>query len=106
MINYVLEPCQNLLVIDSELGQCQFSHFSIQEYFENYHWTFSEANGFIGKFCPSLLNYDPVAHKTAIIKVLLERGADVNVSCGYYFSVLRAGSIYGHSQVVQLLLDN
>ena len=57
----MFESCQNLVVLDPELGNCRFSHLSVQEYLEDYHWTSSESNRLIGKVFLSLLNSDPIA---------------------------------------------
>lgn len=57
-IDVVLDACQNLLVVDSQLDICRFSHLSVQEFLEK-HWSYQEANGLIAKVCLSLLN-DPV----------------------------------------------
>ncbi|KAJ5665326.1 NACHT nucleoside triphosphatase [Penicillium maclennaniae] len=40
-----------------------------------------------------------------VVKVLLDRGADVNAQGGYYGNALQAASIHGHEKVVQVLLD-
>jgi hypothetical protein len=61
-INVILVACNNLLVVDQRSGVCQFSHLSVQEYFENHHWNQSQANGLIAKVCLSLLN-DPILQK-------------------------------------------
>ena len=52
----VLQACHNLLVVDSQLNVCKFSHLSVQEYFESHLWTQSEANRAAGQVCLSLLN--------------------------------------------------
>lgn len=61
-INVVLGACQNLLVVDPEQNFCRFSHLSVQEYFETYHWSSCESDCLVGKVCLSLLNY-PAAQK-------------------------------------------
>ena len=50
-INFVLEACQNLLVVDQKLNVCRFSHLSVQEYFETSHWNSGEADLLAGKVC-------------------------------------------------------
>ncbi|MCJ1271985.1 hypothetical protein MMC22_011891, partial [Lobaria immixta] len=54
-IKVVLGACQNLLVVDQELSVCRFSHLSVQEYFETYHWNSCETDCLVGKVCLSLL---------------------------------------------------
>jgi ankyrin repeat protein len=58
-ISYILSACHNLLVIDQQLGVCRPSHLSVQEYFEDHHWSYSQANTLVAKVCLILLN-DPV----------------------------------------------
>ena len=60
-IDFVLDACQNLIVVDSQLNICRFSHLSVQEYLEK-HWSYHDANALIAKVCLSLLN-DPVQQK-------------------------------------------
>lgn len=62
-ISFVLETCQNLLTVDQKSGVCRFSHLSVQEYFETYHWNYSEANALTAKVCLTLLNHDPTIKK-------------------------------------------
>ena len=57
-INSVLEACQNLLTVDFELKTCRFPHLSVQEYFEENHWSSSETNALLAKVCLSLLHHD------------------------------------------------
>ena len=52
-IGTILGACQNLLVVDQ--NQCRFSHLSLQEYFENHHWSSGEPDCLVGKVCLSLL---------------------------------------------------
>ena len=42
-INDVLDACQNLVIVDSQLDICRFSHLSVQEYLEK-HWKSHDAN--------------------------------------------------------------
>ena len=60
-IDFVLDACQNLIVVDSQLNICRFSHLSVQEYLEK-HWSSHDANALIAKVCLSLLN-DPIQQK-------------------------------------------
>ena len=60
-IDSVLDACQNIIVVDSQLHICRFSHLSVQEYLER-HWGYYGANALIAKVCLSLLN-DPVQQK-------------------------------------------
>ncbi|KAI9783442.1 MAG: hypothetical protein M1816_001366 [Peltula sp. TS41687] len=47
-IDYVLDVCRNLLVVDQSQF-CRFSHLSVQEYLEEHRWSRSQANGLVGK---------------------------------------------------------
>lgn len=58
-MDIVLDACQNLLVVDQELNICRFSHLSVQEYFENHHWSSCEIDCLVGKVCLSLLINNP-----------------------------------------------
>ncbi|KAK4220982.1 ankyrin repeat-containing domain protein, partial [Podospora fimiseda] len=40
-----------------------------------------------------------------IVKLLLDKGADVNAQGGFYGNALQAASSEGHQQIVKLLLD-
>ena len=60
-IDFVLDACQNLIVVDSQPSICRFSHLSVQEYLEK-HWSSHDANALIAKVCLSLLN-DSVQQK-------------------------------------------
>lgn len=63
-IEFVLEACHNLLVVDQELNICRFSHLSVQEYFESHHWSSCETDSLVGKVCLSLLiNNNSTAQK-------------------------------------------
>jgi ankyrin repeat protein len=42
----------------------------------------------------------------AVVRLLLEKGADVNVQGGQWGSALQAASYWGHQAVVRLLLEN
>ena len=43
---------------------------------------------------------------TAVVRLLLDKGADVNAQGGYYYAnALQAASDRGHEAVVRLLLD-
>ena len=50
--------------------------------------------------------YVAVSGNTAIIRMLVERGADVNAQGGYYGNSLQAASYQGHEPIVRLLLKN
>lgn len=41
-----------------------------------------------------------------VVKVLIEKGADVNAGSTSFGNALQAASIYGHVEVIKLLLDN
>ncbi|KAL1957574.1 hypothetical protein VTO42DRAFT_5685 [Malbranchea cinnamomea] len=56
-IDFVLDACRNLVVIDHLLEVCRLSHLSVQEYFENSHgWRSKRIHGMISKVCLSQLN--------------------------------------------------
>jgi hypothetical protein len=52
----VLEICQNLLVIDPIRKVWIPSHLSVLEYFEDYHWSQTQANCLVASVCLLLLN--------------------------------------------------
>ncbi len=41
-----------------------------------------------------------------VVRMLLEKGTDVNVWCGRYDNVLCAASCKGHQEIVRMLLEN
>ena len=53
-ISVVLEACRNLVMIDQS-GVCRFSHLSVQEYLETYHYLGTQAHLEIGLVCLRLL---------------------------------------------------
>lgn len=57
----------------------------------------------VHKMAPLLLTAEN-RHKE-VVKLLLDRGADVNAQGGKYGSALRAASHWRHKQVVKLLVD-
>ena len=63
-INSVLEACQNLLTVDSKLKTCRFPHLSVQEYFEENHWSSSKTNALVAKVCLSLLHHDSTVEES------------------------------------------
>jgi ankyrin repeat protein len=44
--------------------------------------------------------------KEAVVRLLLEKGADVNAVGGIFGNALQTASKYGHKAVVRLLLEN
>lgn len=60
-IDYILEVCGNLLILDRNLcssqddSVCNFVHLSVREYFETC-WTKSQSHGLVATVCLSLLN--------------------------------------------------
>ena len=40
-----------------------------------------------------------------VVKILLDKGADVNTQGGFYGDALQAASKGGHQEVIQILLD-
>jgi hypothetical protein len=55
-IDFLLEACNNLLVVNKEQNTCSFAHLSVQEYLETHVWKDNEANTYIAKVCLMLLN--------------------------------------------------
>ncbi|OJJ38175.1 hypothetical protein ASPWEDRAFT_312432 [Aspergillus wentii DTO 134E9] len=43
-IYFVLDACDNLLLVDEEANICRFSHFSVQEYLQDHHYSPKEPN--------------------------------------------------------------
>ncbi|KAK2732411.1 hypothetical protein FQN57_002913 [Myotisia sp. PD_48] len=71
-INFILDICQNLLVLDTygdkenpSLIVCRVAHLSIQEYFEEHRWPLSTCHANAAKVCLSLLN-SPVDYQQAL----------------------------------------
>lgn len=52
-IEYILDACHNLIKVEREGSDeiCRFSHLSVQEYFQEYHWSISEAHSIVGQVC-------------------------------------------------------
>ena len=57
-ISAVLEACRNLVMIDQS-GVCRFSHLSVQEYLETWHYSNIQAHLEVGLVCLQVL-LDPV----------------------------------------------
>ena len=57
-ISVVLEACRNLVVIDHS-GVCRFSHLSVQEYLETWHYSNVQAHLEVGLACLQML-LDPM----------------------------------------------
>ncbi|RFU29639.1 hypothetical protein B7463_g6719, partial [Scytalidium lignicola] len=55
-INFVLDACRNLLVIDEQQRVCRLSHLSVHEFLDD-HWNSSKTNGMAAKVCLVVLNY-------------------------------------------------
>lgn len=57
-IELVLETCHNLIV-QTDDGECRFSHLSVREYLEEHRFSASEAGTFVGSICLQYLT-DPI----------------------------------------------
>jgi ankyrin repeat protein len=54
-IDFVLQACRNLLVVDANTNTCHFAHQSLSEYVEWRIWTSSQAHAHVAKTCLALL---------------------------------------------------
>ncbi|KAH8695893.1 ankyrin repeat-containing domain protein [Phaeosphaeriaceae sp. PMI808] len=54
---------------------------------------------------PDPLYYAALLNLRGVVKLLLEKGADVHAQGGWYGNALQAASAKGHEQIVKLLLD-
>lgn len=59
-IDYVLAACSNLLVVDSQLSLCRFSHLSVQEYIETHRLKPVQAEDVVARVCLRLLCDDSI----------------------------------------------
>ncbi|KAI8955739.1 hypothetical protein F4801DRAFT_277548 [Xylaria longipes] len=50
-IGYVLDVCRNLVVVTAESNICRFAHLSVQEYFEQHHWSREHVNILMTRIC-------------------------------------------------------
>ncbi|KAH8166269.1 hypothetical protein CIB48_g1932 [Xylaria polymorpha] len=50
-IDYVLDVCRNLVVVTVESNICRFAHLSVQEYFEQHHWSREHVNILMSRIC-------------------------------------------------------
>ncbi|KAI0536938.1 hypothetical protein GGR58DRAFT_370150 [Xylaria digitata] len=50
-IDYVLDVCRNLVVVTAESNICRFAHLSVQEYFEQHHWSREHVNMLMSRLC-------------------------------------------------------
>ncbi|TGJ82241.1 hypothetical protein E0Z10_g6516 [Xylaria hypoxylon] len=50
-IDYVLDVCRNLVVVTAESNICRFAHLSVQEYFEQHHWSREHVNMLMSRIC-------------------------------------------------------
>jgi ankyrin repeat protein len=116
-IQYILNACLNLLVVDSSAGVCRFSHLSVQEYIEkrkkkievyekgvvkNYDvekglWTVAQANGYAASVCLALLNdfsvYDTSSSKNKFDRTEFDpRTSFLNYVFEYWYIHVRASN--------------
>ncbi|KAI1740272.1 hypothetical protein F4680DRAFT_448032 [Xylaria scruposa] len=50
-IDYILDVCRNLVVVNPESNICRFAHLSVQEYFEQHHWSREHVNILMSQIC-------------------------------------------------------
>ncbi|KAF2965514.1 hypothetical protein GQX73_g8058 [Xylaria multiplex] len=50
-MDYVLDVCRNLVVVAAESNICRFAHLSVQEYFEQHHWSREHVNMLMSRIC-------------------------------------------------------
>jgi ankyrin repeat protein len=68
-----------------------------------YPWERPNFGGSLTK-TPTPLYYAAQTGLSSVVKLLLDKGADINVQCGRHNSALQTATFWGHDQVVRLLL--
>lgn len=63
-----------------------------------------DSQGKTGNSCHNALYAASLEGNEAVVKLLFERGADINNRCGQYGTALHAASAYGHEKTVKMLL--
>jgi hypothetical protein len=59
----------------------------------------------VKKALPSVTEYTGCTFVLPVVKLLLDKGAEINAQGGHYGNALQAASAGGHEAVVKLLLD-
>lgn len=61
-IDYILDVCRNLVMVAPESNICRFAHLSVQEYFEQHHWSREHVNMLMSRICLQYLTTDEPAY--------------------------------------------
>jgi ankyrin repeat protein len=64
-----------------------------------------EATNAPGGFCGNALQVASVEGNEAIVRLLLEKGAEVNAQGGHFGNALQSAAVMGHEAIVRLLLE-
>ncbi|KAJ4341920.1 hypothetical protein N0V95_007105 [Ascochyta clinopodiicola] len=117
----LVSVCAGLVVVDQESAVIRLVHYTTQEYFERTgdfglpgttEKLLSTVNMPIveavnakdsGNNTPLTIAAETGQHK--MVKLLLNKGADVNAQSGPYSNALQAASYRGNEQAVKMLLD-
>ncbi|KAJ9359811.1 hypothetical protein DTO280E4_4489 [Paecilomyces variotii] len=104
-IQFVLNACHNLLVIDPVTRRCYFAHLSIREYFEENHPLIGQPHIVLTKVCLLLLIDDnvkaeewpePPLSSSGTIYKLTDDGELSWLTSQFFGSVTRSSSAYIH----------
>ncbi|KAJ8117047.1 hypothetical protein ONZ43_g4297 [Nemania bipapillata] len=61
-IDYILDVCRNLVMVTPESNICRFAHLSVQEYFEQHHWSRDHVNALMSRICLQYFTTDEPTH--------------------------------------------
>ena len=96
---YILSFCSSSTIITEVVGSCRSTVGLGYTYF---YFTFNEPES-KGEYHVTALHVASLEGQEAVVKLLLNAGADVNASSAYYGAPLATASARGHDSVVKLL---